>query len=358
MVTYKQAGVDIDAGELAVEKMARYVRSTYSPQVLTGSHGGFAGLFQLDYPKGILRKAYRDPILVGCTDGVGTKLEIAIRMGIADTVGIDLVAMCVNDLIVQGAEPLFFLDYVAVGKLDPDKIADIVKGIAVGCREAGCAILGGETAEMPGFYRPGHYDLAGFAVGVVERRRLIDGSGVRSGDDIIGIASSGVHSNGYSLVRKIFLGRGRGGLRRRVPELGCTLGEELLRPTRIYVRPMLSILGRYRQKRPVHAICHITGGGFAGNLPRVIPSRCRAVVERGSWEVPPIFELIQREGEVPRREMERVFNMGIGLALVVSRHFTDSILEQLRRAELPAWRIGEIRPSRERDRRNGRVEMK
>jgi len=346
MVTYKNSGVDIEAGDRAVEKMTRYVRSTYSPQVLTGSHGGFAGLFQLDYPKGILRRSYRDPILVGCTDGVGTKLDIALRMGVVDTIGIDLVAMCVNDLIVQGAAPLFFLDYIAVGKMKPDQVAEIVKGIAAGCREAGCPILGGETAEHPGLHGAGHLDLAGFAVGVVERRRLIDGSGVRAGDNIIGLASSGVHSNGYSLLRKIFLDKPRWSLGKRVSELGCTLGEELLRPTRIYVDPVMSVLGSYRRKRPVHAICHITGGGFIGNIPRVIRSRYVAHLEKGSWPVPPIFEVIRKAGRVKTEEMYRVFNMGIGMALVVSPHFTDSILRHLRKRRVPAWRIGEIRGRR------------
>jgi phosphoribosylformylglycinamidine cyclo-ligase len=350
MVTYKDSGVDIEAGDLAVEKMSRHVRSTYTPQVLTGSHGGFAGLFQLDYPRGILRRDYRDPILVSCTDGVGTKLEIAFRLGIADTVGIDLVAMCVNDLIVQGAEPLFFLDYIAVGRMQPDQVADILKGIAAGCREARCPILGGETAEMPGFYRAGHYDLAGFAVGVVERSRLIDGAQVRPGDDIIGIASSGIHSNGYTLVRRVFLRGRRRRLDRHVPELGCTLGEELLRPTRIYVRPILALLRRYRQKRPIHALAHITGSGIPGNLPRVLPPNVRAVVDRSAWNVPPVFDLIQREGKVELAEMYRVFNMGLGMMAVVSSHFTDSILEQLRQLGYPAWRVGEIREARKTDR--------
>ena len=341
MVTYKDAGVDIDAGEQAVEKMSQYVRSTYSPQVLSNSHGGFAGLFQLDYPKGILRKSYRDPILVGCTDGVGTKLEIAFRMGIADSVGIDLVAMCVNDLIVQGAEPLFFLDYIAVGKMEPEQVADIMKGIASGCREAGCPILGGETAEMPGFYQSGHYDLAGFTVGVVEKRRLIDGSQVRPGDDIIGIASSGLHSNGFTLVRSI-LKKKRWNLNKHFDELGSTLGEELLKPTQIYVQPVLSILNRYRNKRVVHAMAHITGGGLPGNLPRVLPKGCKAVLKKKSWPTLPIFKLLKKGGGVPPTEMYRVFNMGIGMTLVVSKFFTESILAQIKKSGHQAWKIGVI----------------
>jgi phosphoribosylformylglycinamidine cyclo-ligase len=344
MVTYKDAGVDIRAGDRAVDKMARYVRSTYSPQVLGNSHGGFAGLFQLDYPRGLLRREYKNPILVGCTDGVGTKLDVAYRTGIADTIGIDLVAMCVNDLIVQGAEPLFFLDYIAVGKMNPEQVASIVKGIAAGCRQSGCAILGGETAEMPGFYPKGHYELAGFSVGVVEQTRIVNGSQVKPGDHIIGISSSGLHSNGYSLVRRIFFSKGRRRWRldRQVDELGCTLGEELLRPTRIYVKPVLSVLRRYRQKRVVHAMAHITGGGLIGNIPRVLPTNCDAVLRKGSWDVPPIFPLMKKLAGVPNHEMMRVFNMGVGLAMVVSPHFSRSILQQLEDLKYDAWLIGEI----------------
>ena len=344
MVTYKDAGVDIHAGDRAVDKMARYVRSTYSPQVLRDSHGGFAGLFQLDYPRGLLRREYKNPILVGCTDGVGTKLDVAYRTGTADTVGIDLVAMCVNDLIVQGAEPLFFLDYIAVGKMNPDQVASIVKGIATGCRESGCAILGGETAEMPGFYPAGHYELAGFSVGVVEKTRIVNGSQVKPGDHILGVASSGLHSNGYSLVRRVFFGKGgrRWRLDRKVDELGCSLGEELLRPTRIYVKPVMSILRRYRQTRVVHAMAHITGGGLIGNIPRVLPANCDAVLKKGSWDVPPIFSLLKKEARVPQREMMRVFNMGVGLVMVVSPHFSRSILQQLRKLNCDAWPIGKI----------------
>ena len=350
MVTYKDAGVDILKGDEAVERMTRYVRSTYTPQVLPGSHGAFAGLFQLDYPRGILRKNYRDPILVAATDGVGTKLEIAFRMGIADTIGIDLVAMCVNDLIVQGAEPLFFLDYIAVGKLKPVQVAAIVKGITAGCLDAGCALLGGETAEMPGFYPAGHYELAGFAVGVVERSRLILGRTVAPGDQIIGLHSSGVHSNGYSLVRKLFLD-GSWDLK-SVPEGGDdSLGEMLLRPTRIYVRPLLGLLRSYRRKRPVHAIAHITGGGLPGNLPRVLgPRALHAVIWKDSWTPPPIFRLIRKAGSVPEAEMFRVFNMGIGMVLVVSPHFCESILAQLEAARVPASHIGEIRAGSSRQR--------
>jgi len=341
MVTYKDAGVDIDAGDEAVRLMRPHVRSTYTPQVLEGSHGGFAGLFQLDYPPGILQRNYKNPVLVGSTDGVGTKIEVACAMGVADTIGIDLVAMCVNDLIVQGAEPLFFLDYVAVGKLEPALVASVVKGVAAGCREAGCALLGGETAEMPGFYREGRYDLAGFAVGVAERSRLILGQDVEPGDQIIAFLSSGIHSNGYSLVRKLFLDHDWD-LGKTPPGFDEPLGQVLLRPTRIYVKPVLSVLRNYRVKKVVHALAHITGGGLPGNIPRVLPPGVDAVLYRNRWDVPPIFRLIQETGEVPESEMFRTFNMGIGMVMVVSTHFRDSILSQLAEMHVPATAVGEI----------------
>jgi phosphoribosylformylglycinamidine cyclo-ligase len=342
MVTYKESGVDIRAGDEAVERIGRHVRSTWTPRVLGKSHGGFAGLFQLDYPKGILRREYKNPVLVGCTDGVGTKLEVAFRMGVADTIGRDLVAMCVNDLVVQGAEPLFFLDYIAVGSLDPPQIEEILKGIAAGCREARCAILGGETAEMPGFYRPGNYELAGFAVGVVEKSRLILGDRVREGDEVIGLASSGIHSNGYSLVRKIFFQSRRWKLRERAAGLRRTLGEELLEPTRIYVRPILEILQRYKKKQVVHALAHITGSGLPGNIPRVIPKHLDVVLQKGDWPIQRIFRLIQEVGRIAEEEMFQVFNMGIGMVMVVSPAYTDSILKQLAELKFPAWRIGRV----------------
>ncbi len=346
MVSYKDSGVDINAGDAAVRMMSEHVRSTYTPQVLQGSHGAFAGLFQLDYPRGLLRRNYRNPVLVACTDGVGTKLDIAFRMRRADTVGVDLVAMCVNDLIVQGADPLFFLDYVAVGKLEPAVVADIVKGIACGCREAGCALLGGETAEMPGFYTGGHYDIAGFSVGVAEKTRLILGDATQPGDQIIGLYSSGVHSNGYSLVRDIIVRKDLD-LKASPPELEGPLGEVLLEPTRIYVRPIQRLLALYHRKRVVHAIAHITGGGLPGNVSRVLRPGMSAVVWRSQWQPPAIFELLQDEGGVSDDEMFRVFNMGIGMTLVVSRHFCDSILQHLHDLKVPAARIGEIRAGRE-----------
>jgi len=342
MVTYKEAGVDLQAADEVVVRIGRHVRRTWTPRVLNASHGGFAGLFQLDYPRGILRREYKDPILVGCTDGVGTKLEVAFRLGVADTIGIDLVAMCVNDLIVQGAEPLFFLDYIAVGKKDPAQIELIMKGIANGCRQAGCSILGGETAEMPGFYPNGHYELAGFSIGVVERSRMILGKRVAEGDDVIGLGSRGIHSNGYSLVRNVFFTGRRKRLDEKPAGLRRTLGEELLEPTRIYVKPVLGIIQGYRRKRVIRAMAHITGGGMPGNIPRVIPPKMDVVIQKGDWPIPPIFRLIQRLGKVPEEEMYRVFNMGIGMVLVVSPHFTDSILQQLADLGCPAWRIGRI----------------
>ena len=344
MVTYKDSGVDIDAGNAAVERIASHVQSTYTEQVLTGSHGGFAGLFRLDYPPGILERDYKDPVLVACTDGVGTKLEVAYRMGVPDTIGIDLVAMCVNDLIVQGARPLFFLDYIAVGKMEPDTISGLLKGIAEGCRQSGCAILGGETAEMPGFYPNGHYELAGFSVGVAERKRLILGDRVEAGDKVIGLFSSGFHSNGYSLVRKVFLGKRAGArsLERVLPGCDLPLGETLLEPTRIYVKPVLSVLDAYRQKRPVHAISHITGGGLIENIPRCLPESLDVVIRRKAWKPPAIFGHLADRGKVPRAEMYRVFNMGIGMVLVVSRHFAGSVLRQLEDEGEPAVEIGEV----------------
>lgn len=351
MVSYKDAGVDIEAGDAAVERMSEHVRSTYTPQVLHGSHGAFAGLFLLDYPRGILRRNYKSPVLVACADGVGTKLDLAFRTGKADTVGIDLVAMCVNDLVVQGAEPLFFLDYVGVGKLRPKTVAEIVKGIAAGCREADCVLLGGETAEMPGFYPNGHYDLAGFSVGVVERSRLITGNQVATGDQLIGLASSGIHSNGYSLVRKL-VARKRWKLKQRIAPLTKPLGEVLLEPTRIYVAPVRRLLARYRRKKPVHAMAHITGGGLVGNVPRVLPKNVDAVIWRDAWQPPAIFDVLQKAGKVPDREMFRVFNMGIGMVLVVSRFFSESILQHFCAQGVDAAIIGEITKGR------GRVQMR
>jgi phosphoribosylformylglycinamidine cyclo-ligase len=335
--TYRKAGVDISAGDEAVRRLAPFAAATRRPGVI-GGIGGFGGLFAL--PKG-----YRRPVLVAGTDGVGTKLKIAFALDRHDTVGIDLVAMSANDILVQGAEPLFFLDYIACGKLRPGQIADIVKGIAAGCLQAGCALLGGETAEMPGFYRPGEYDLAGFAVGVAERGALIDGSAVRPGDLLVGLPSSGLHSNGYSLARAVVEARwGRRAWRRTLPGDGRTVGDALLAPTRIYVDPVLGIVRRHR----VGAIVHLTGGGWTENIPRVLPAGCAAAVDLGSWPVPPLFEFLAAEGRVDRAEMLRTFNMGIGMILVARPTAAEGIVAALRRRGEPCHLVGEVVPGRRR----------
>jgi len=329
--TYRKAGVDIAAGDEAVRLLAPLAAATRRPGVL-GGIGGFGGLFAL--PPRLKR-----PVLVASTDGVGTKLKIAFALDRHDSVGIDLVAMSVNDVLVQGAEPLFFLDYVACGRLRPGLIADIVKGVAEGCRQAGCALLGGETAEMPGFYRPGEYDLAGFAVGAAERGRLIDGSAIRPGDVMIGLPSSGLHSNGYSLARAVVEERfGARWWRRALPGGGRTLGEALLEPTRIYVRPVLGLLRRFA----IGGMVHLTGGGWTGNIPRVLPRGCAAAVDIGSWPVPPLFSLLEREGRIGRDEMLRTFNLGIGLILVVRPRDAEGVERALRRRGEPCHRVGEI----------------
>ncbi len=332
-LTYAAAGVDIAAGDRLVDRIRPLARSTRRPEIVAGV-GGFAALARL--PRG-----YREPLLVTSTDGVGTKLRIAFALDRHDTVGIDLVAMSVNDLLTIGAEPLLFLDYFATGRLDVRRGTDLVRGIARGCRMAGCSLVGGETAEMPSFYPDGEYDLAGFAVGVVERRRLIDGRAVRPGDVLIGLPSSGLHSNGFALVRRVLLERGKLRLDRPAPGLATTLGRELLRPTRIYVGAVREVL-RSMPPGTVRAMAHITGGGLPGNLPRVLPKGCRAVVERGTWRVPPIFRLIERLGRVPRAEMDRTFNNGIGYVLVVARSRADRVLAHLRRRRTGACTIGAI----------------
>ncbi len=310
-MTYKQSGVDIEAADAAVRRIGPLARSTFRPEVL-GGIGAFAGFVKV--PAG-----YHDPVLVASTDGVGTKLRVAFLADRHDTVGIDLVAMGVNDVLVHGAEPLFFLDYLALGKVVPEKVEAIVKGIAEGCRRAGCALVGGETAELPDFYPAGEYDLAGFAVGVAERTRLIDGSQVKPGDRLLGLISSGLHSNGYSLVRKVVFERMGLKVGDLLPGLQRSVADELLTPTRIYVKPILDLLKAVR----VHAMAHITGGGLTGNVPRVLPPGCKAVIESGSWSVPPIFALIREHGQIAEDEMFRTFNMGIGLVLVLAREHAD-----------------------------------
>lgn len=330
-LTYKEAGVDIDKADAFVDSIRTLVKSTFRTGVL-GDVGGFGGLFHLDPNR------YRDPVLVASTDGVGTKLKVAILMGRHDTIGIDLVAMCVNDILVHGAAPLFFLDYLAMGRLEPEIATQILEGIAGGCRQARCALIGGETAEMPGVYQPGDYDLAGFAVGVVERSQLLDGSDIRVGDKILGLASNGLHANGFSLVRKVFFDRLGLSVHQEIPELGGPLGEELLKPTRIYVEPVLNLM----RDLPPKGIAHITGGGLVGNLPRILPRGCQAVLRRGSWPVPAIFRVLQEKGNIPESEMWRTFNQGIGLVLVVRpEHLSDTLL-RLQGLQEEVHVIGEI----------------
>ncbi|MCG0277983.1 MAG: phosphoribosylformylglycinamidine cyclo-ligase [Thermanaeromonas sp.] len=328
--TYKLAGVDIEAGNRAVELMREHVRSTFRPGVL-GDIGRFGGFFAL--PPG-----YKEPVLVAGADGVGTKLKIAFLLDRHDTVGQDLVAMCVNDILTHGAEPLFFLDYLAVGKLHPPKVAQIVAGVAAGCRLAGCALLGGETAEMPGFYGPDEYDLAGFAVGIVERENLLDGSLVRPGQAVIGLASSGLHSNGYSLARRVLLEEARLGLRDQIPLLGCTLGEELLKPTFIYVRSLLPLI----REGFVKGLAHITGGGLVENPPRMLPEGTAIRLYRDRWPVPPIFRLIEEVGQVTAPEMYRTFNMGLGMVAAVEKEKVPEVLRRLEAAGVTAYLVGEV----------------
>jgi phosphoribosylformylglycinamidine cyclo-ligase len=330
-LTYRDAGVDIDAGNALVERIGPAVKTTFRPEVLSGL-GGFGGLFAM--PAG-----YRQPVLVAGTDGVGTKLKLALRVGRHDGVGIDLVAMCVNDVIVPGAEPLFFLDYYATGHLDVDVAAAVVEGIAEGCRQAGAALIGGETAELPGMYDGGDYDLAGFCVGVVERDRIIDGSSVSPDDVIIGLASSGPHSNGFSLIRRVIEHSGADlDAPLQGETSGATLAERLLTPTRIYVRPVLELLAAH----PVSALAHITGGGLPENLPRVLPEGTRAVIDTASWPMPPVFRWLADAGNIARAEMYRTFNCGLGMAVVLPGDRAADALELLTGAGETAWIAGRI----------------
>jgi len=331
-LTYAQAGVSIEAGDALVRRIGPIAKRTQVPGVLAGV-GGFSALFDLK------ARGYRHPVLVSSTDGVGTKLKIAFQTGIHDTIGIDLVAMGVNDIVTQGAAPLFFLDYFVCGKLELKIAEAVVRGIAAGCRLAGCALIGGETAEHPGDFPKGEYDLAGFVVGVLEKKRILDPAAIVAGDVLIGVPSSGLHSNGYSLARKVLLERGGLKLRRRIPELGRKLGEELLEPTRIYAKITKKLFGEFRIK----GAAHITGGGITGNLPRVLPPGRRAAIERASWPVPPVFGLIQKIGAVAQPEMDATFNMGLGLILVVAKNDVDRVVGALRRLQERCFVIGEIR---------------
>jgi phosphoribosylformylglycinamidine cyclo-ligase len=330
-ITYKDAGVDIDLADRVIGSVSERIKATFRPEVI-GRMGGFAAQFRPNWTR------FRDPVLVSATDGVGTKLKIAFLTGIHDTVGIDLVAMNVNDILVTGAEPLFFLDYFATGAIEADTVRNVISGIARGCELAGCSLIGGETAEMPDFYGPGEYDLAGFCVGILEKEVAVDGSEVRPGHQIVGIASSGLHSNGFSLVRKVLLERRCYTVGSHLQELGKTLGEELLTPTTIYVKPILELL----QEVSVLAMAHITGGGFTGNIPRVLPEDCSALIRKGAWDIQPIFRLIQREAGLDDAEMFRTFNMGVGFILVMSPDRMDAAMEKLRARGLKCALIGEI----------------
>jgi len=337
--TYKDAGVDLDVYREAMARLPRLIHRTQTPRVIR-LDGGFAGLCRVDFANRLFARNYREPVLVACTDGVGTKLKIAVMMGRHDTIGIDLVAMSVNDCLCCGAEPLFFLDYVAMAKDDPPLLETIVRGITEGCLQSDCALLGGETAIMPDLYAEGDYDLAGFCVGVVDRKNLITGRSVMPEDVAIGVASSGLHSNGFSLVRKVVFKTAGLAVGDYVEELGQTVGEALLVPTQIYAQAVRGVLGHYHVKNVVHAIAHITGGGLCENLARVVPEGVRVVIDRGSWTAPPVFGWLQRLGQIDQEEMDQVFNMGIGLVLIVSPFYAQSIQQQLRRCGLGSWVIG------------------
>ena len=330
-LTYADSGVDIDKANQLVDRIKKIAKSTPRSGVM-GEIGGFGGLFSLNLSN------ISNPVLVSATDGVGTKLKIAFQMDKHDTIGIDLVAMCVNDIIVQGAKPLFFLDYLAMGTLDNGVAEKILEGIAKGCNQAGCALIGGETAEMPGMYQAGEYDMAGFSVGIVDNDKIIDGSYIRPGHKLIGISSSGVHSNGFSLVRKIFFDKCKYTVDTHIPEFGTSLGEELLKPTIIYVPGILGLL----RDLPIHGLVHITGGGIDENIIRVIPDSCKALVHKNSWEIPPVFQLLQKEGNVSDTEMHKTFNNGIGMVLVVPDKSVEEVMDRLGAMEEKSYLIGEI----------------
>ena len=331
MTTYRDAGVDIEAGDEFVSRIASKVRSTFRPEVI-GGLGGFGGLFRFPSDK------YKEPVLVSGTDGVGTKLKLAVLADRHDTIGIDLVAMCVNDICASGAEPLFFLDYLATGRLEVSKAEAIVSGIVTGCREAGCALIGGETAEMPSSYPDGEYDLAGFAVGVVERANIIDGSRIEVGDVLVGLPSTGLHSNGMTLARKVLLEEGSWTVESQLQDLLRPLGETLLEPTRIYAKHILGLTSHC----DIHGIAHVTGGGITNNLPRILPNGCQALVRKQSWPIQPIFGIIEKVGKVAREEMFRVFNMGIGLVLVVPQTEVDQVVRLAKDFGDQSYIIGEI----------------
>ena len=341
---YARAGVDIDLGNKVKSTLPQLLASTHRPEVL-GKVGGFGGLFALDVRK------YRQPVLVSSVDGVGTKLKLAFAMDRHDTIGQDLVNHCVNDIAVLGAEPLFFLDYLGTGKLEPRVFAAILRGFAKACAENRCALVGGETAQMPGFYRPGEYDVSGTIVGVVEKTRILDGRTVRAGDAVIGLASSGLHTNGYSLARKIFFEQMRLKPGSRLPELGTTIGEALLKVHVSYGPLVQKVLSKFNagkasqrttKAHTIKALAHITGGGFVDNIPRALPKNCDVLIRKGSWETPPIFQILERHGGVPENELYQVFNMGIGMTLIVAAEKADVVLRYIRAQNQRAWIIGEV----------------
>ncbi|MGB6369418.1 MAG: phosphoribosylformylglycinamidine cyclo-ligase [Atribacterota bacterium] len=329
--SYKDAGVDINLANQIVKKIKPLISKTFIPGVL-GDIGGFGGLFSL------AEQNYKEPVLVSGTDGVGTKLKIAFALDKHDSVGIDLVAMCVNDIVTCGAKPLFFLDYISIGKLSEKVAVELIKGIAEGCKMAKCALLGGETAEMPDFYPQGEYDLAGFAVGIVEKSKIIDGREIREGDSVIGLASNGLHSNGFSLVRKVLLEEKQYKMEKKISTLKKSLGEELLKPTRIYIQPVLYLLEKYK----ILGIAHITGGGLLENIPRILPSGVSVEINRNSWPKPPIFSLIQKEGKISNEEMYRTFNMGIGMVIIVPDGESEKILEELKLMNYDSCIVGKV----------------
>lgn len=338
-LSYRDAGVDIDTKGQFTTDIYSKMQTTFGPRVIENPDG-FGGLFALNSRL----KKYCQPVLVSSTDGVGTKLKIAFTMGKHDTIGIDLVAMCVNDIIVLGAEPLFLLDYLASSKIVPKVLHEVLDGIVVGCHQAGCALIGGETPEMPGFYHEGEYDIAGFVVGVVEKDKIVNGKTIKPGDVVVGLSSSGIHSNGFSLVRKVFFDKAKMKVTQKLTQYGLhtTVGEELIRPTKIYVKPILKVLDKHRTKKIIKGMAHITGGGLLENIPRILPEDCAVSLERNRWDVPGIFKIIQELGDISDQEMFHVFNMGIGMALIVSRSDVKIVLRDLKSAKEPGVVIGEI----------------
>jgi phosphoribosylformylglycinamidine cyclo-ligase len=343
MTTYKDSGLDLELYEQAMQRLPKLMHRTFSPRVVPND-GGFAGLFELDFPSSIFARKYKNPVLVAGTDGVGSKLKLASLMNKHDTIGIDLVAMCVNDCLCCGAEPLFFLDYVAMPRDNPPLLETIVQGISEGCIQADCALLGGETAILPDCYKEEDYDLAGFCVGVIDRDATITGKAIRPDDQIIGIASSGIHSNGYSLVRKVVIEKAKLDLNQHLPELGGTIGEVLIRPTIIYAKIVRHLLSHYRVKSVVHGIAHITGGGLLANTERILPPDVDLVFQRGSWKVPPVFPWLAKLGEIPDEEMDNVFNMGLGLVIIASPYYAPKLLSMIHDQGYEAWTIGTAQP--------------